>query len=189
MKRLFISIWQWLFRKKKGVEVTAPLQTPTMRVVKSEPQEDKVEAILNGNAPEPKFMDVKESSDMFTDATLNKINHLTSKSERVMPLDNENIEEQLQEKYGYEPLKFEVEKDGQMYLLTEKQFVFYTIIKNAKKARGVDICKGFLEYKNPTGVPDNLPHWRYSMSSHKTTMAYLFKSGLIKKTGKFYSIK
>jgi hypothetical protein len=154
-----------LFGNKKGVEVTAPLQTPTMKVVKSEPQEDKVEAILNGNASEPQFMDVEDSSDML------------------------HKEEQLQEKYGYEPLKFVVEKDGQTYSLTQKQFVFYTIIKNAKKARGVDICKGFLEFKNPTGVPENLPIWRYNLSSHKTTMAYLFKSGLIKKTGKFYSIK
>jgi hypothetical protein len=165
MKKLFMSIGHWWFGKKKGVEVTAPLKTPTMKVVKPEPQEDKVEAILNGNYPEPQFMDIEESSEMLYQ------------------------EEQLQEKYGYEPLKFEVEKDGQTYSLTEKQFVFYTIIKNAKKARGVDICKGFLEFKNPTGVPQNLPYWRYNLSSHKTTMAYLFKSGLIKKTGKFYSIK
>ena len=165
MKKVFMSIGQWWFRKKKGVEVTTPLETPTMKVVKPEPQEDKVEAILSGNAPEPQFMDIKESSDMLQQ------------------------EEPIQEKGSYEPLKFVVEKEGQTYSLTEKQFVFYTIIKNSKKARGVDICKGFLEYKNPTGVPDNLPHWRYSMSSHKPTMAYLFKSGLIKKTGKFYSIK
>lgn len=189
MKKVFLSIWQWLFGMRKGVEITAPLQKPTMNVVKEEPKEDMVEAILNGNAPKPKFMDVKESSDMLTDATLNKINHLTSKSERVMPLDNENIEEQLQEKGSYEPLKFLIIKDGQKYWLTEKQFVFYTTIENGGKVRGVDICKAFLEFKNPTGIPQNLPHWKYSMSSHKSTMAYLFKSGLIKKTGKFYSIK
>jgi len=165
MKRVFISIWQWLFGNKKGVEVTALLETPTMKVVKPELQEDKVEEILNGNAPEPQFMDIKESSDLL------------------------HQEEQIEEKGSYEPLKFVVEKKGQTYSLTEKQFVFYTIIKNSKKARGVDICKGFLEFKNPTGVPQNLPHWRYNLSSHKTTMAYLFKAGLIKKTGKFYSIK
>jgi len=178
MKKLFMSIGHWWFGKKKGVEVTAPLETPTMKVVKSEPQEDKVEAILNGNAPEPQFMPFVERDDMPIDEIVIGSNPFP---EDVL---NSTIKSRV-----YSPLKFVVEKDGQTYSLTQKQFVFYTIIKNAIKARGVDICKGFLEFKNPTGVPQNLPHWRYNISSHKTTMAYLFKSGLIKKTGKFYSIK
>ena len=191
MKKVFISIWQWLFGNKKGVEVTAPLQKPTMRVVKSEPQEDKVEAILNGNAPEPKFMDVKESSDMFTDATLNKINHLTSKSERVMPLDNENIEEQTRiRNNGYSPIKFDVVKNGTKFSLTEKQHILYSLIAKHDKISGINLCKEYLAIKFSDGIPDNLPKWQYDVhGAHKRTIAYLFKSGLVVKKGKYYSLK
>jgi hypothetical protein len=191
MKKVFISIWQWLFGNKKGVEVTAPLETPTMRVVKAEPQEDKVEAILNGNAPEPKFMDVKESSDMFTDATLNKINHLTSKSERVMPLDNENIEEQTRiRNNGYSPIKFDVVKNGTKFSLTEKQHFFYKTIVENGTIKGQDLCVKYLEHKYPNGIPQHLPKWQYSLTqAHGKTLIYLLKVGLVVKIGKSYSHK
>ena len=173
MKRLFLSVWQWLFGNKKAVEVTAPLQTPTMSIVKDEPEEDKVEAILNGNAPEPQFMDVEGS------------NEILEQQEPQMNM----VEEPKHEKGSYEPLKFEVKKDNKTFLLTEKQYVFYTIIAKSKKVRGVEICKAYLEYRNPTGMPTTIPHWKLSMSSHKNTMNYLYKTGLIKKVGKFYSVK
>ena len=164
MKKVFISIWQWLFGNKKGVEVTAPLETPTMKIVKPEPQEDKVEAILSGNAPEPQFMDIEESSDML------------------------HQEEAIQEKDSYKPLKFNVVKGEKTFSLTEKQYFFYITIAKNDMIKGVNICKAYLAFRHPMGIPKKLPRWHYDLYTHRNTIGYLKKIGLIKKVGKKYTI-
>jgi len=169
MKRLFVSVWQWLFGNKKGVEITTPLQKPTMNIVRDEPKEDKVEAILTGNAPEPQFMDVEGSNEI-----------LEQQEPKI---------DMVEEKGSYEPLKFDVVKGDETYSLTEKQYFFYITISKNNKILGVDICKAYLAFKNPNGIPENLPRWHYDVHTHRGTIAYLTKIGLIKKVGKLYSIK
>ena len=56
MKKVFLNIWQWLFGNKKGVEITAPLEKPTMNIpAEKEPEQDKVEAILSQKSPQPVY--------------------------------------------------------------------------------------------------------------------------------------
>jgi len=179
MKKVFISIWQWLFGNKKGVEVTAPLETPTMRVVKPEPQEDKVEAILNGNAPEPKFMPFVERDDMPIDEIVIGSNPIP---EDIL---NTTIKSRL-----YSPLKFDVLKDGTTFSLTEKQHFFYKTIVEHGTIKGQDLCVKYLEHKYPNGIPQHLPKWQYSLTqAHGKTLIYLLKVGLVVKIGKLYSYK
>jgi hypothetical protein len=178
MKRLFMSIGHWWFGKKKGVEVTTPLETPTMKVVKAEPQEDKVEAILNGNAPEPQFMPFVERDDMPIDEIVIGSNPFP---EDVL---NTTIKSRV-----YSPLKFDVLKDGVTFSLTKKQHILYNIIAKHDKISGINLCKEYLAIKFPDVIPDNLPKWQFDVyGAHKRTIAYLFKSGLVVKKGKFYSV-
>jgi hypothetical protein len=83
-----------------------------------------------------------------------------------------------------------LESTDTIFYLTEKQFMFYSVIKELTqeygKARAKDICIRYVISLN-----NNIPEmeeadWMYKLSAHNKTMKFLLKSGLVIKLSKGY---
>jgi hypothetical protein len=83
-----------------------------------------------------------------------------------------------------------IESIDTLFYLTEKQFMFYSVIKELTqefgKAKAKDICIRYVGELNKN-IPDmEIAEWMYKLSAHNKTMKFLLKSGLVIKLSKGY---
>jgi hypothetical protein len=89
--------------------------------------------------------------------------------------------------------KFNLNILGSEYPLTEKQLIFYNIVKEFQNDKdgisGFKISYEFIKKKHGYGDSElaKLPKWKFKISSHHKTMKYLLSSGIVYRisNGKF----
>jgi len=84
----------------------------------------------------------------------------------------------------------QLESTDTIFCLTEKQFIFYSVIKELTqelgKAKAKDICIRYVGELNKN-IPDmEISEWMFKLSAHNKTMKFLLKSGLVIKLSKGY---
>jgi hypothetical protein len=86
--------------------------------------------------------------------------------------------------------EYPVVVENNIFSLTEKQFMFYTVIKELTeefgKAKAKDICIRYIGELNFHSENLDTPEWMFKLSAHNKTMKFLLKSGLVIKLNKGY---
>lgn len=196
MKTKKQSLGQWLlslFFKSKKVK-PSNVEIKTEEVMK----DPFCKTYTSNEMPDLKFDDPKWVVKEMTE----EIKDLTDETEKVVTreyvISNNQIVDPSKKFTNYK--MWSVGIDNEVYQLTEKQFVFYTIIKRLqsenenKYAHGKQIMLEFHKMKHPemslTEIKNNIPAKKLHFTNYGSTTKFLFKSGLLLKVKKnHYQVK
>lgn len=193
MKKLFISLGAWIrsffVKKSKPIEIESVLTQRNTEAVCNPYVKKEQEELLSEPQPEENLLDLQESEKVESKVQSRwKPEHI--KTLKQVDLQGTNKHEQPSMSFDVSKNKILALSTGETFEVTEKQMLFYDIIKYAQEKQesvsGNLILEEFFRKKfSNLSIPElNKILSKQTLSSHGKTTKGMFKSGLLIKVAR-----